>query len=92
MLVNHANGYIEEKNGNKYLIFDTTDENKEVLKRCVDVWAGIKNKIKAINEENDYRKDYMKIKFNSDDDLPLNKTTKISFNDYKYQVCFWKRW
>ena len=88
MLVNHANGYIEEKNGNKYLIFDTTDENKVVLKRCVDVWEGIKNKIKAINEENDYRKDYMKIKFNSDDDLPLNKTTKISFNDYKYQVCF----
>ena len=30
----------------------------------------------------------MKIKFNSDDDLPLTKTTKISFNDYKYQVCF----
>ena len=30
--VNHANGYIEEKNGNKYLIFDTTDENKELLK------------------------------------------------------------
>ena len=32
MCVNHANGYIEEKNGNKYLIFDTTDENKELLK------------------------------------------------------------
>ena len=30
--VNHANGYIEDKNGNKYLIFDTTDENKELLK------------------------------------------------------------
>ena len=30
--VNHANGYIEEKIGNKYLIFDTTDENKELLK------------------------------------------------------------
>ena len=30
--VNHANGYIEEKNGNEYLIFDTTDENKELLK------------------------------------------------------------
>ena len=27
--VNHTNGYIEEKNGNKYLIFDTTDENKK---------------------------------------------------------------
>ena len=68
---------ILKKNGNKYLIFDTTDENKEILKRCADVWEGIKNKIKAINEENDYRKDYMKIKFNSDDDLPLNKPLKF---------------
>ena len=79
LLVNHASGYIEEKNGNKYLIFDSVDENKEVLKKYADVWDGIKNKIKAINggKENDYRKDYMKIKFNSDDDLPLNKPLKF---------------
>ena len=32
LLINHASGYIEEKNGNKYLIFDSADENKEVLK------------------------------------------------------------
>ena len=34
--------------------------------------------MKAINgdEENDYRKDYMKIRFNSDDDLPINKPLK----------------
>ena len=32
LLVNHANGYIEEKGVNKYLIFDSTDENKELLK------------------------------------------------------------
>ena len=32
--VNHASGYIEEKNGNKYLIFDdSVDEHKEVLKK-----------------------------------------------------------
>ena len=57
--INHASGYIEEKNGNKYLIFDSVDENKEVLKKYADVWDGIKNKIKAINggEENDYGKD-----------------------------------
>ena len=30
LLINHASGYIEEKNGNKYLIFDSVDENKEV--------------------------------------------------------------
>ena len=32
LIVNHANGYIEEKGVNKYLIFDSTDENKELLK------------------------------------------------------------
>ena len=54
--INHASGYIEEKNGNKYLIFDSVDENKEVLKKYADVWDGIKNKIKAINvgKESDY--------------------------------------
>ena len=79
LLIDHASGYIEEKNGNKYLIFDSVDENKEVLKKYADVWDGIKNKIKAINgdKENDYGKDYMKIKFNSDDDLPLNKPLKF---------------
>ena len=77
--INHASGYIEEKNGNKYLIFDSVDENKEVLIKYRDIWDRIKNKIKAINgsKENDYGKDYMKIKFNSDDDLPLNKPLKL---------------
>ena len=35
LLVNHTNGYIEEKSGNKYLIFDSTDENKELLKKTM---------------------------------------------------------
>ena len=78
LLVNHASGYIEEKNGNKYLIFDSVDENKEVLKKYTDLWDGIKNKIKEISvSECDYEKDYMKIKFNSDDNLPLNKPLKF---------------
>ena len=79
LLIDHASGYIEEKNGNKYLIFDSVDENKEVLIKYRDIWDRIKNKTKAINgsKENDYGKDYMKIKFNSDDDLPLNKLLKF---------------
>ena len=48
MHINHASGYIEEKNGNKYLIFNSVDENKEVLKKYADVWDGIKDKIKAM--------------------------------------------
>ena len=45
------------------------------IKKYSDVWDGIKNKIKAIynGKENHYGKDCVKIKFNSDDDLPLNK-------------------
>ena len=77
MRVNHANGYIEEKNENKYLIFDSADENKDLLKKYKDVWNGIKNKIEAISSgECDYEKDYMKIKFISNDNLPLNKPLK----------------
>ena len=30
--VDHVNEYIEEKGVNKYLIFDSADENKELLK------------------------------------------------------------
>ena len=79
LLINHASGYTEEKNGNKYLIFNSVDENKEKLKKYVDVWDGITYEIKTINggKENDYRKDYMKMKFNSDNDLSLNKPLKF---------------
>ena len=67
---------IEEKDANKYLIFDSTDENKELLKKYNDVWNGIKNKIdEGSSGECDYEKDYMKIKFN--DNLPLNKPLKF---------------
>ena len=56
----HASGYIEEKNGNKYLIFDSVDENKEVLKKYEEVWEGIKKEIETINggEKNEYGKDF----------------------------------
>ena len=56
------------------MVFDSTDENKELLKKYNDVFNGIMGKIKEVsNDECDYEKDYMKIKFNSDDNLPLNK-------------------
>ena len=31
----HASGYIEEKDANKCLIFESTDENKELLKNIM---------------------------------------------------------
>ena len=69
---------LKKKNGNKYLIFDSVDANKKLLKKYNDIWNGIKNKIKEVSDgECHYEKDYMKIKFNSDDNLPLNKTLKF---------------
>ena len=63
---------------NKYLVFDSTNENKELLKKYNDVFNGIKDKIKEIDDDwLEYAKDYMKIKFSSDDDLPLNKSLKF---------------
>ena len=76
--IDNANGYIEEINGDKYLVFDVTYENKELLKRYDDVFNGIIDKIKEINDDwLEYEKDYMKIKFSSDNSLPLNKPLKF---------------
>ena len=44
--INHASGYIEEKSVNKYLVFDSTDENKELLRKYGEVFDGIRGKIK----------------------------------------------
>ena len=62
------------------MIFDDfVNENKEVLKKYTELWDGIKYEIKTINcgKENNYGKDYRKIKFNSDDDLPLSQPLKF---------------
>ena len=78
LLINDASGYIEEINENKYLIFDCVDENKDLLKKYNDVFNRIMDKIKELsNDEFDYEKDYIKISFNSDDNLPLNKPLKF---------------
>ena len=71
MTINYASGYIEcnsvEKKGvNKYLVFDSTDENKELLKKYNYFFNRIRKKIKKISDNKcDYEKDYMKNKFNS---------------------------
>ena len=44
-----------------------------------NIWYRIRSKIKRINggKELFYEKDYCKIKVDTDDDLPLNKTLKL---------------
>ena len=78
MHIDNASQYIEEKESNKCLIFDSTDENKELLKKYSCVFDGLIDKIKKIDDDwLKYTKDYTKIKFNSDDNLPLNKALKF---------------
>ena len=75
VIIGEADGYIEEKNGNKYLTFTSTDKNKEVLEIYAKLWDGIKHLIKCNsiekinNKRGEYGKDFINIKFNSDDNL-----------------------
>ena len=52
---------------------------KEVLEKYREFWYGIKNEIDTINDgkEGEYGKDFMKTKFDTDDDLPLNERQKF---------------
>ena len=58
---------------------DDVDENKEVSEKSKELWDGIKKDIETINDGKkvEYSKDFKKIKFESDDDLPMNKPVKL---------------
>ena len=79
LLIYKIDGFIKEKRGNKYLNIAFTDNNDEVLKKYKEALSGIKGCIEKINNKKsgEYEKDYMKIKFNSDDSLALNKQLKF---------------
>ena len=83
LIISEVDGYFEENNGNKYLILDSTDKNKEVLIKYTKPWDGIEsfikyNSIEKINNKlGEFGKDFMKIKLNSDENVPLNKTQKL---------------
>ena len=79
LLIYKIDGFIEEKRGNKYLNIAFTYNKDEVLKKCKEVLSGIKSCLGKINDNKsgEYGKGYMKIKFNSDDKLPLNKELKF---------------
>ena len=70
------NEYIEEINGNKYLML--TNESKEKAKKYEELWIKIRYLIRSITKNSiDLDEKYMKIKFNLDDELPLNKKIEI---------------
>ena len=80
LVFENVDGYIiEESNGDKYLIFVSIDKTKKVLKRYTKFCNEIKSQIETINggEPTEYEKDFMKIRFESDDNLHLGKILSI---------------
>ena len=79
LLINELDRFNEEKEGRKYLNIPLTFNNNDVLVKFAEVWRGIKDQIKKLNNGSvgEYGKHYMKIKFDSDDNLPLNKILKF---------------
>ena len=70
-----VDGCIEKNDRIKYIAFTPTEKNKEALKDYKKLWEETKRQIEVINDDEliEYRKDFMSIKFESDDDLSLGK-------------------
>ena len=65
------NEYFEEINENKYLTLVPTNKSKEKIKKYEELWIKIRDLIRSITKNlDDYDEKYMKIKFDSDDNLP----------------------
>ena len=78
LIFRKVNGYFEEINRKKYLTLVPTNESKEIIKKYEELWNKIRDLIRSKTKKSDkYDENYKKIKFNSDDKLPLNKTIEI---------------
>ena len=78
LMIDKMIGHFEEKSGNKYLVLDDIDENKEVSKKYKEVWEDVKKEIETINGgiKTEYGKDLEKIRFKSNN-LPLDRPVKL---------------
>ena len=71
--------YFEEYDENKYLAFTLTNKNREALENYKELWSEIQEEFETIKkiEPIKYEKDFMKIKFESTDDLALGTILNI---------------
>lgn len=77
LIINKVNGYIEECNASKYLTLVPKDE-KIHWKTMKSYGTKSTNLIRSItNNSENCGKKYMRIRFMSDDDLPLEKTLQL---------------
>ena len=77
LIIGKVDRFIEENNGNKYLTLVSIDKNKEVFKNTQNLGIKLKIWLNTIPLKQVYEKHFMENKFNSDDNLPLNKMLKI---------------
>ena len=73
-MINKIKGHFEEVDGDEYLIISY--EYGDIMQKYQDVFDGIKEIIKKINDYGQpikYDDNYTKIKFNTDDNIPLKK-------------------
>ena len=79
LVFNSLDAYIEKSGENIYLIFASIDKNEMVLGDYTEIWDEIKEQIELIsgNKVIKYSKDFMKVKFESVDDLPISKIINI---------------
>ena len=62
LIIGRVDGFIKEKNENKYIVFDSANENKELLKKYTELADGINNEVETINggRAGECGKDFMK--------------------------------
>ena len=78
LIFGRVNGYFKGINGNKYLTLVPTNKSKEKIKKYEELWIKIRELIRSITKNlDDYDEKHMEIKFDSDDNLSLNKTIQI---------------
>ena len=73
-MIKKIKGHFEEVDRDKCLIISS--ENGDIMQKYQEVFDGIKEIVKKINDYGQPIKcddKYMKIKFNTDDNIPLNK-------------------
>ena len=74
LMINRIKGHFKEADGDKYLIISS--KNGDIMLKYQEVFDGIKEIIKKVNDYRQsikYDENYRKIKFNTDDNIPLNK-------------------
>ena len=75
LIAGKINRYFDENNRNKYLTLVLTDESKEIMKKYEELQGKIRDIIRSVTNNSDsYIEKYMKINFNSVDDLLSKKT------------------